>query len=188
MNGKLEDKRARIVDSADRLFYQRGYRQTSFTDIARETRLPRGNFYYYFPSKDAILAAVVAARLTAIQHMLDEWEHSASDPRQRIDRFLQMLRTAAGELSRFGCPLGTLAQELGKAGAAPPLPIYQLFEPFRGWLTRQFEAMGSAGAADEQAMHVLVRAQGATQMSHIYGRPSILEHELDRLSEWLDGL
>lgn len=188
MGGKADAKRERIVDSADRLFYRRGYRQTSFTEIAREARLPRGNFYYYFRSKDAILAAVMAARVAAIEQLLAEWDAHSGDPRQRLGRFMQMLRGRADELSHFGCPFGTLAQELGKAESRPPLPPSRMFEPFHAWLSRQFEALGLGAAAPEQAMHVLVRAQGATQMSHIYGDPAILERELDRLREWVDGL
>lgn len=188
MGGKVEDTRERIVDSADRLFYRRGYHRTSFTDIARETRVPRGNFYYYFRSKDAILAAVMSARVAAIRGMLEDWDRTIAEPRRRIGRFLQMLRESAADLSRFGCPLGTLAQELGKTAKAPPLPAQQMFEPFRDWLTRQLEALGRGPAAGDDAMHVLVRAQGATQMSHIYGRPAILERELELLEQWLDGL
>lgn len=50
--------REQIVESADRLFYQQGYENTSFADIAQAVHISRGNFYYHFKSKDQILDAV----------------------------------------------------------------------------------------------------------------------------------
>ncbi|MDH5192012.1 MAG: TetR/AcrR family transcriptional regulator, partial [Gammaproteobacteria bacterium] len=57
MGAKGEANRQHIVDVADNLFYQKGYNQTSFTDIAEASEIPRGNFYYYFKTKDEILLA-----------------------------------------------------------------------------------------------------------------------------------
>ena len=55
MGTKGENNRARIIEAADELFYKRGYNQTSFSDIADITGIPRGNFYYYFKTKEGIL-------------------------------------------------------------------------------------------------------------------------------------
>ncbi|EBK2060205.1 helix-turn-helix transcriptional regulator, partial [Salmonella enterica subsp. enterica serovar Typhi] len=38
---------ASAIDSADRLFYERGYEHTSFADIADSVQISKGNFYYY---------------------------------------------------------------------------------------------------------------------------------------------
>ena len=70
MGSKGESNRQRIIDAADALFYQRGYNQTSFQDISDETGIPRGNFYYYFKTKDEILSAVVATRAADIGGLL----------------------------------------------------------------------------------------------------------------------
>ena len=48
MGTKGENNRTRIIEAADQLFYKHGYNQTSFSDIADITGIPRGNFYYYF--------------------------------------------------------------------------------------------------------------------------------------------
>ena len=65
-----EAVRQKIVDSANQLFYHRGYNQTSFSDIAEAAGVPRGNFYYYFKSKDDILGAVVDGRIERVRAML----------------------------------------------------------------------------------------------------------------------
>ncbi|MFC1772901.1 helix-turn-helix domain-containing protein [Pseudomonadota bacterium] len=38
--------RERIVGAANRLFYERGFNRTAFSDIADAADIPRGNFYY----------------------------------------------------------------------------------------------------------------------------------------------
>ncbi|MGD9385294.1 MAG: TetR/AcrR family transcriptional regulator, partial [Thioalkalispiraceae bacterium] len=48
MGNKGEAIRQRIVAAADQLFYQHGYENTSFSDIADAVGISRGNFYYHF--------------------------------------------------------------------------------------------------------------------------------------------
>ena len=50
-----EEIRQQIVSAANRLFYEQGYNHTSFSEIAEAAAVPRGNFYYYFKSKDDML-------------------------------------------------------------------------------------------------------------------------------------
>ena len=45
MGNKGEALRQRIIVAADELFYQQGYENTSFSDIADMIGISRGNFY-----------------------------------------------------------------------------------------------------------------------------------------------
>lgn len=45
----------RIVDAAWKLFYEKGYDDTTVDDIIRLSDTSKGSFYYYFSSKDALL-------------------------------------------------------------------------------------------------------------------------------------
>lgn len=71
-----EQTRRLIVDTAVRLFRERGYDKTTMRAIATEAGLSVGNAYYYFPSKDHLVQefyllitqdhrAAVAPRLAA---------------------------------------------------------------------------------------------------------------------------
>jgi AcrR family transcriptional regulator len=53
------DMRDRITAAALRLFAERGYAGTSMTQLAAEAGMAPGNLYRYFPSKEALFAAVV---------------------------------------------------------------------------------------------------------------------------------
>ena len=55
---EADQKRALIIDHAARLFDERGYGNTSMSDIARATRLAKPSLYHYFRSKDEILMSI----------------------------------------------------------------------------------------------------------------------------------
>lgn len=80
-----------IVETADRLFYERGFDHTSFADIAGPVGISRGNFYYHFKSKDEILDAVIERRLANTAAMLATWTEGDDDPSARIRSFIDML-------------------------------------------------------------------------------------------------
>lgn len=48
-----------ILDTATRLFLQKGYDETTLQDIINATKLSKGAIYHHFASKEAILIAVV---------------------------------------------------------------------------------------------------------------------------------
>ena len=48
-----------ILDTASKLFWQKGYEKTTLQDIIDATRLSKGAIYHHFASKEAILIAVV---------------------------------------------------------------------------------------------------------------------------------
>jgi len=185
--GQGESVRREIVAAANRLFYQRGYNQTSFSDIAQAAGIPRGNFYYYFKSKDDILGAVIDARIEGIRAMLAAWDAAEPDPRLRLKRFGQVILGSEKDLVRYGCPMGSLNIELGKAQPALKAKAKKMFDLFIDWLTRQLAALGHANAA-RLAMEVMGRAQGVAVMTQVYGDREFLHAQLAAFDAWVESL
>lgn len=52
------DRRARILDAAERCFVRSGFHRTTMQDVAAEAGMSPGNLYRYFPSKDAMVAGL----------------------------------------------------------------------------------------------------------------------------------
>ncbi len=50
----IEERRQEIIDTAIRLFYERGYEKTSISDIAKEMGVAQGLCYRYFSSKEEL--------------------------------------------------------------------------------------------------------------------------------------
>src|SRR6202790_3239867 len=72
------DKRSRLVSAAVGLAYQNGFEATSLADIAREAKVPLGNVYYYFKTKDEIGEAIVELRLAQLSARPQRWDAAGS--------------------------------------------------------------------------------------------------------------
>lgn len=51
-----ENKKRELLETAEKLFLEKGYEQTSIDDILRECGISKGGFYHYFKSKDEMLS------------------------------------------------------------------------------------------------------------------------------------
>lgn len=58
-NQRQSDRRAAILDAAQRCFSRDGFHQASMQQICAEAGMSPGNLYRYFPSKEAIIAGIV---------------------------------------------------------------------------------------------------------------------------------
>jgi TetR/AcrR family transcriptional repressor of nem operon len=177
-----------IVEAADELFYQRGFEKTSFTDIADQVALSRGNFYYHFRTKDDILAAVIALRASRTQSMLDAWASQTNTPLERLCCFARMLVQNRKDIQRFGCPVGTLCVELAKLAHPSRGDASMIFGQFRHWLREQFAALGFKAEADDLAMHLLARSQGIASLANAFQDEAFIRHEVELIEEWLQSL
>lgn len=178
-----------ILEAARALFYRRGYAQTSFSDIVNQTGIQRGNIYHYFKTKDDILDAVVEQLASEYRVALSEWDKALPDPRDRLRRFVQMVKDNRDNLSRYGCPVGSLNTELGKEVAyARNGNAKQLFDLFRDWLAVQFSALGDPQQAQARALHLLGRTEGISLMGHVYNDPDFIRAEIEILQQWIDEL
>lgn len=67
---RKEETRRRIVDTAARLFLEKGVDRVGVDEIMRECGLTHGGFYGYFPSKDALISQACEA---ALEESVDQW-------------------------------------------------------------------------------------------------------------------
>src|ERR1700745_726125 len=71
---RKEETRRRIVDTAARLFLEKGVDRVGVDEIMRECGLTHGGFYGYFPSKDVLISEACTAALDETAH---QWESLA---------------------------------------------------------------------------------------------------------------
>ncbi|OBK82697.1 TetR family transcriptional regulator [Mycolicibacter heraklionensis] len=76
-----EIRRAELLDQALTLFLERGYDDVSLNELLAATGIPKGAFYHYFPSKDALVVALAErsahAALEALRPVFDQPETGA---------------------------------------------------------------------------------------------------------------
>src|SRR5258708_28879653 len=94
------DKRTRLIETAMKLAYRNGFRETSLADIADAAHVPVGNVYYYFKTKEELGEAVVERRLAEFRAFREEID-PLSSPKERLFAFVESLHWNAAQLAHW---------------------------------------------------------------------------------------
>jgi TetR/AcrR family transcriptional repressor of nem operon len=102
-----------IIEAGLNEFHRNGYNGTGVQDIARAVGMPKGSFYYYFDSKEALAAeAVDLYGFNGVRRRVLADESIA--PVQRLRSYFSELNAMfIGQEFAHGCLLGNLSAEMG---------------------------------------------------------------------------
>lgn len=103
----------RLLDTASRLFYTRGVSNVGINEIIARAGVARMTLYHHFPSKDALIKAVLERRLAERNEWLERSAGSAADPEGQILAVFDLLIEWAQNPDFRGDPLVTATFELG---------------------------------------------------------------------------
>ena len=107
----------RILDAANRLFYERGITAVGVELIAEEAGTTKKTLYDRFGSKDGLVVAYLEARFERWRsHVID---HLASSPATGTDRILAVLDASEAWLSRGSRGCGFINAHAELAGRSP---------------------------------------------------------------------
>jgi AcrR family transcriptional regulator len=98
------ERRARmdlILDSAEKLFVEKGYCETSINDIAAEADFSRTSIYQYFGTKEEIYLRILERYTDALTDRLRQATAAAPTVAEKIRAFLDELRRMKKERSSF---------------------------------------------------------------------------------------
>lgn len=187
MSEQRQTSRERIIEAAYRLFYTKGYNQTSFADVADQVGISKGNLHYHFHSKDDLLETVIALRKQQISEQLALWDEEFPDAKDKLKCFVQMMLSEETNLVRYGCPLGSLNVELGKYQRDLQVKSREMFDLFQKWLEKAFKQRGHK-ESKLLSQHLFSMAQGAALMTYVYEDATILKGECDKIMEWIESI
>lgn len=183
---RKSDKRERLLKAARSLIHRQGFHQTTLAHISEESGISLGNLYYYFKTKEEIIAGVVEDRTKRFHALTEKW-NAETDPRQRLNRFLEMPSTICDSITEYGCPVGSLTQELNKL-SGPQADLAA--KPLRAqldWASKQFEQIDSENA-QSLAQQFIARLQGASLLANAMNQPQILTEQIGQVRSWLQTL
>lgn len=90
-------RKEELIDSAERLFCELGFEQTTVSEIVKKTGVAQGTFYYYFKAKEDILDAVVSRAIDAMaSKVIAEYQRDAVTAPQKLQI---MLCTVLGSIN-----------------------------------------------------------------------------------------
>ena len=181
---KTVNKRERLILSAKDLIHKQGFARTTLSDISEDAGVPLGNVYYYFKTKDEIVEAVINHRIDEFALQFTVWDKIA-DPRERLIAFVQFVIDRKKGLAKFGCPVGSLCQELDKENTGLSGKSGLILRNQAVWVRKQVEALGCGGDSFSLAAHFLSSLQGMTLLANALNDPEIIESEWGALKLWV---
>ncbi|MFI6791988.1 TetR/AcrR family transcriptional regulator [Nonomuraea sp. NPDC050383] len=139
-------RRQHVLTAARRCFLANGFHATSMQDILREAQMSAGNLYRYFPSKDAIVLAIVEATLAEVttafeRPLLDE-------PPTLLEALTEILRAIERLDAEDGTPRLAI-QIWGEALRNPAMAslFTDAIAPVKLWFVQLIEAHQRRGLA-----------------------------------------
>ncbi|HWS29350.1 MAG TPA: TetR/AcrR family transcriptional regulator [Clostridia bacterium] len=109
-----EERRGELLETADRLFAEKGFAAVRVSDIVSAMRVAQGTFYYYFPSKDEAFLALLEEKWRQIAQYLRGKLARQVDAVERLSAALSFLvRPDAAVLENPSCRLLTDPAAMG---------------------------------------------------------------------------
>jgi AcrR family transcriptional regulator len=91
-----EERRADIIQAARYLFQTQEYSKTTMQDVMTELGIAKGTIYHYFPSKEALLEAVVEEMVdTNIEQLANLIEKSKGNALEKLQHVIQLSNIAS---------------------------------------------------------------------------------------------
>jgi len=161
-----DDRTESILEGAKRAFAEKGFDGASMQDIARAAGMSAGNFYRYFPSKNAIVEALIARDLASAKADFQLIDASADPTKALIDAFAQ-------RIDRLDCLDGPLWSEIDAAAMRRP-EIAETVSVMEGeiclFLTAIFAKIAGISVEKSRELHaaraafLIVLFKGAAQL------------------------
>jgi TetR/AcrR family transcriptional regulator, transcriptional repressor for nem operon len=183
---RVPGKRERLIAGARKLLHEQGVEKTTLAEIAQVADVPVGNVYYYFKTKDDLVAAAIEAHRRDIETTLASLDRHRT-PKARLKAFIRMLMDQRDVAARYGCPQGTLCSELDKRDDDIARAAAELMRPPIAWAEEQFRAMGRRDARD-LALGLIASYQGISLLTNTLRDPELMVREGRRLERWIDSL
>jgi len=166
-----QDGRARIIRAAARLFREKGFNGTTVREIAAASGMQSGSLFYFFPSKEEMLLAVIDQGMNQLQTVVAAAGKDASPE----TGFRAMLRRhLEGILDRESDYMNVLLYEPRSFPASIVTPIRKLSREYEAMWEAQIEALIREGRWRHPGDPRLVRMtlMGALNWSAQWFRPN----------------
>ena len=186
LSERNQGKRERLVAGARQVIYQQGVEKTTIADIAKAADVPVGNVYYYFKTKDELVAAAIDGHAQDVHAVLRSLERHRT-PQARLKALVRELMSQREQVADYGCPLGSLCSELDKRPDGLDRSCSDLLRLPVDWAEQQFRTMGRRDARD-LAVALIAAYQGIALLTNTFRDPELMTREGRRLERWIDSL
>jgi TetR/AcrR family transcriptional regulator, transcriptional repressor for nem operon len=186
--------RDRLIATAMKLFWEKGYGSTSVADVLQAARVNSGSLYHFFPGKQDLLLAVLEAYRSGIGDMLlaPAWK-GINDPIKRVFALLERYRRGVVQTECiYACPIGSLALEIHE----PDPPVREaLAANFDAWTSAVEACLVAAGHRlphslnrRELARFVLTTMEGGVMQARTFRDVAYFDSSVRQLRAYFNHL
>ncbi|HEY4281276.1 MAG TPA: TetR/AcrR family transcriptional regulator [Conexibacter sp.] len=182
---RSSDAREKLLTAARALLVQRAYSALGVAEICAAADVPKGSFYYFFNSKQALALAVID------EHWAEQraqWEQLLSAPRPPLERLHDVFAAIEAALyaskrdrgAVVGCLFGNLALELSTQSEEIRARLEEIFDKQIAMIEQvivQARDAGDASPADphEAARSVVAQLEGQVLFAKLLNAPDQIE-------------
>ncbi len=188
-----QDSRDEILKAAMQLFANRGFHETSMSEVAREARVSKALIFWHFKTKEDLFVAVLNRLLEP--YFIDFTEEAAAmDERAQIEKlvesYLSFVRDNASSVRFF------LAQMLHDQKLSESLneQVLRLYSGYRAMLVELIKSAQEKGicarrSAPESAAAFLLSALNGLLIEYLFMGANAIDPEgaVAMVGEWLFG-
>lgn len=84
----FEEKQRGLLDSAAGVFAELGMEKASMAQIAAHAQVSKALLYHYYPSKDALIFAIITTHLEELDEAIEQADDATLPPEQRLRRLV----------------------------------------------------------------------------------------------------
>lgn len=186
--------RDRLIESARRLFREHGYHATSIAEILRAADVRSGSLYYFFPTKEDLLLAVLESYKAIMwPALLKPIFDRVADPIERIFALLDGYRQMLVDTDfRMGCPIGNLSLELCDTLPSARKPLGEAFTAWSFAVASCLDRAADRLPADidrmKLATFVLTSMEGAIMLARVHRTLDAYDAAIAHLRDYFNRL
>ncbi len=91
-----QEAKTRIIDAANQVFGENGYRQATMDDVAKKLGVSKGALYLYFASKEELFEAICRREPLALKNILYSTFKEGKDPLDSANEFFDKMTKRYG--------------------------------------------------------------------------------------------
>jgi TetR/AcrR family transcriptional regulator, transcriptional repressor for nem operon len=164
---QAEENRAKVVETAARLFREKGFEGVGVADLMRAAGMTHGGFYNHFESKDALGAAACAHALSQAVEAIESVAASKDD--EALDHYRRRyLSRKSRDAEGFRCPMVSFGADVSRQSEA-------VRDVYAAGLKRYLDAFSRAYVAErgQGRSEAELRAEAMTHFATMVGAVSL---------------
>jgi len=139
--------RARLLDTATRLFYEEGIHAVGIDRIIQDAGVTRATLYKQFAGKENLVLAYLRGEDEGLRDLFSAAARVTDDPELLLAATVDGIAADVRERHTRGCPFINAAAEYPDADG----PVRALISEHREWFRSTLEALAEAAGMDDPA-------------------------------------